>query len=230
MRSKFSGFATLFPTLVLIAGCATPVPSPDVDGWHPVALPGKKPTHYETVLKDGRPAWLASADASASMLRRKVNVDAAALRDVQFSWRVDALMPDTSVSEVDRSDASARVILAFDGDVSKLSARTRAMFELAHALTGEPPPYATLMYVWDAKAPVGSVIVNGRTDRVRKIVVDSGSAALTQWRLHRRDIAADFKLAFGEPPGALLAMGVMTDSDNSRQRTQAWYEVPRLVD
>ena len=45
---------------------------------------------------------------------------------------------------------------------------------LAEALTGERPPYATLVYVWDATAPVGTVIINPRSDRIRKIVVDSG--------------------------------------------------------
>jgi len=97
------------------------------------------------------------------------------------------------------------------------------MFELAQALSGEAPPYATLMYVWDAKAPIDTVIVNPRTDRIRKIVVDSGPTELKRWREHRRDVAADFRRAFGEEPGPLLALAVMTDSDNTRSRSRAWY-------
>jgi hypothetical protein len=97
------------------------------------------------------------------------------------------------------------------------------MLDLAEALTGEKPPYATLMYVWDAQAPVGTVIVNPRSDRIRKIVVDSGAAQLRRWREHRRDLAADFRLAFGEAPGTLLSVALMTDSDNTRSQALSWY-------
>ena len=97
------------------------------------------------------------------------------------------------------------------------------MFELAEALTGERPPYATLMYVWDATAPVGTVIINPRSDRIRKIVVDSGTAHLGRWRDHRRNLAADFQLAFGEAPGALTSMALMADSDNTQSMARSWF-------
>ncbi len=142
---------------------------------------------------------------------------------MSFSWWVQDLVADASVAEASREDAPARVLFAFTGDTSKLPARTRAMFDLAEALAGERPPYATLMYVWDTSAPVGSVIINPRSDRVRKIVVDSGPTKLRQWRDHQRDLAADFRLAFGEAPGALVSIAVMTDTDNTRSSAKAWY-------
>jgi hypothetical protein len=46
---------------------------------------------------------------------------------------------------------------------------------------------------------------------------------LNQWLDYQRDIAADFEQAFGEPPGALRGIGIMTDTDNTRSETQAWY-------
>ena len=39
---------------------------------------------------------------------------------------------------------------------------------------GEALPYATLMYVWSNRIPVGSVIGNPHTDRVHSIVVAVG--------------------------------------------------------
>jgi hypothetical protein len=221
---------TLALAAALLTACTTP-PLPDAPpadgvnakGWQAVLLPGKESTSYGWSVKDGRPALSASSDRSASMWRRRVDVPAAALREVSFSWWVEDLVPGASVAEQDREDAPARVLLAFGGDASKLPQRTRMMFDLAEALTGEPPPYATLMYVWDGSAPVGSVIVNPRTDRIRKIVVDSGPENLRRWREHRRDVVADFKLAFGEAPGPLQAIAVMTDTDNTRSRARAWY-------
>jgi hypothetical protein len=208
---------------LLLAGCASAPPPAADDGWHAVALPGKAATRYKRVLKDGRPAVLAVAERSASLWRQRLEPPRAVPGEVSFSWWAQALLEQASVADVDREDATARVVFGFGGDHARLSARTRMSFDLAEALTGERPPFATLMYVWDATAPVGSVIVNPRSDRIRKIVVDSGPEGLRRWREHRRDLAADFRRAFGEEPGPLQSVALMTDSDNTRGQARTWY-------
>ncbi|KQV60657.1 hypothetical protein ASC95_04245 [Pelomonas sp. Root1217] len=216
--------APAFSALALLAGCATTVaPPPAAEGWQPLALPGKKLTQYSWTEKEGRPALEAASDRSASIWRKRLEPARIGIGEVNFSWWVQSLIPGANVSDIDHEDAVARVIFGFSGDVDKLPLRTRMKFELAQALTGELPPYATLMYVWDSKLPVGTVVINPRSDRIRKIVVDSGPAELRRWREHRRDLAADFRLAFGEAPGPLTSMAVMTDSDNSRASARTWY-------
>lgn len=209
----------------LLAACATPTtpPPPSAEGWQPLALPGKKPTVYHWTEKDGRPALEASSERSASIWRKRVAPSPDSVGEVSFSWWAQGLIPNASVADIDREDAVARVIFGFGGDIGQLPLRTRMKFELAQALTGEVPPYATLMYVWDSKLPIGTVVINPRSDRIRKIVVDSGPSELHRWRDHRRDLAADFRRAFGEEPGPLISMAVMTDSDNSRASARTWY-------
>ena len=192
------------------------------------ALPGKRTTRYTPVMLEGRPVVHATADAAASVWRRKVRLEPAELGTVHFSWRVAALIERADLSDGDHSDSPARLILAFDGDHSRLSLRNQLTFDLAHAVTGEKPPFATLMYVWDTKAAPETVIHSGRTDRIRKIVVESGGGRLGKWHHYRRDIAADFRKTFGEEPGALLSVGLMTDADNTRARAEAWYGEVRL--
>lgn len=210
--------------LAVLAGCATSTPTPPTaDGWQALALPGKALTRYSWTEKDGRPALEANSERSASIWRRRLDPALTTVSEVHFSWWVQHLIPGANVSEVDHEDAVARVIFGFGGDIDSLPMRTRMKFELAQALTGEAPPYATLMYVWDSKLPVGTVVINPRSDRIRKIVVDSGPAELRRWRDHRRDLAADFRLAFGEAPGPLQSMAVMTDSDNNRGSARTWY-------
>lgn len=191
-------------------------------------IPGKEPTRYEWTEKDGRKALRAQSQGSASMWRKRVDANAPKASEVDFSWWVQDLVPNASVADIEREDASARVIFGFAGDISTLPARTRMMFDMAHALTGEAPPYATLMYVWDSQLPVGTVVVNPRSDRIRKIVVDSGPKHLRQWRQHRRNLKADFKLAFGEEPGRLTSVAVMTDSDNTKSQGNTWYGAVEL--
>ncbi len=221
-------FITL--TTALLCACSTPqqavlVPATVTSEaeWHEVRLPGKRATEYTWELFDGRRALAARSEDSASMMRRKLQVPPDRLGMLNFSWQVAEVLEGAHVGTADTEDAPARLLLAFGGDVSSLPMRTRMLFELTHALSGEAPPYATLMYVWDSKAPIDSLIVNPRTDRIRKIVVDSGPEGLKRWREHRRDVAADFRRAFGEEPGPLLAIAVMTDSDNTRSRSRAWY-------
>jgi hypothetical protein len=207
-----------------LGGCATrPTASVSADDWHDVPLPGKRKTDYRWEAQpDGR-VLVARADGSASMYRKRVNRPADTLRDVEFAWWVQSLPEGGDVSDSDATDAAARVLFAFGGDVSKLPPRTQTMFELARTLSGEAPPYATLAYVWDTAAPVGRVVVHPRTDRMRKIVVESGREGLRQWRRYRRSLAADYRLAFGEAPGPLLGVAVMTDGDNTRSRLVTRY-------
>lgn len=231
---------TLTMALLALSGCAgpatveddenwadevatAPAAPPSVDGWHGVALPGKPATQYTRTTQSGRMAVSARAERSASMWRRTFDQPRLAVGEVSFSWWVPQVLQGANVADIEREDAAARVLFAFAGDAAKLPLRTRLMFELAEALSGEKPPYATLMYVYEASAPVGSVIINPRSDRIRKIVLDSGTAGLGRWRDHRRDLAADFRLAFGEEPGPLLAVALMTDSDNTRSLAEAWY-------
>lgn len=198
-------------------------PARDLRGWHAVPLPGKRATVYHWVELDGGAAVHAQADRSASMLRRAVARAPGSLGEVEFAWHASALPPQGDVLQAETEDAAARVLFAFNGDEQRLTPRNRMLFDLARALTGESLPFATLMYVWDARAPVGAVIVNPRSDRVRKIVVESGAAGLGQWRHYRRNLVDDYRLAFGKTPGTLLAVALMTDGDNTSSQLSTWY-------
>jgi Protein of unknown function (DUF3047) len=225
---------------MLLSGCSSVAPTKTADvrdaepapaalDWAAVDLPGKRSTRYTALVRDGRPAVHAKSESAASFLRRAVRLEADQLRTVQFSWRVEELIAEADMSDRDTDDSPVRVILAFDGDHSQLSMRNRMTFDLAHAVTGERPPYATLMYVWDNKAPTETVIHSGRTDRIRKIVVESGGGRLGQWHDYERDIVADYRRSFGEAPGRLISVGLMTDSDNTRSRAEAWYGEVRVA-
>jgi hypothetical protein len=206
-----------------LGGCATAPAPAAAEGWHDVPLPGKRKTDYRwESQREGR-VLVATADHSASMYRKRLSPAPATLHEVEFSWWVQSLPDGGDVAHSDFTDAAASILFAFGGDLSKLSSRNQTMFELARTLTGEAPPYATLGYVWDTAPPVGRVVVHPRSDRIRKIVVESGTAGLRQWKRYRRPLAEDFRLAFGEAPGPLLAVAVMTDGDNTRSRLVTRY-------
>lgn len=232
--------AVVILVLCGLMACTSPVPptppapqAPMATGpwqsWQSFGLPGKRDTRYETRLDGGRSVVHAQADRSASMFRRQLRIDPAEVTRVQFSWRVASLIADADLSDADTSDSPVRLVFAFDGDHGRLSPRNRMLLDLAQVLTGEPAPYATLMYVWDNRAVTESVILGPRTDRIRKIVLESGSAHLGQWRHYERDLRADFRRAFGEDPGALIGVALMTDADNTASRASGQYGEVRLL-
>ena len=194
-----------------------------IANWQHQVFPGKQPTRYAYAREGDRDAIQSFAQSSASALRHKVFLSFEQLGQLQFSWKVPDLIPNADMAMRDADDSPARVVLVFDGDRNKFSVKNAMLSELAQTLTGEPMPYATLMYVWcNTRAP-GTVIINPRTDRIRKLVVESGKGRLNQWLDYQRDIAADFEQAFGEPPGALLGIGIMTDTDNTHSKAHSWY-------
>jgi hypothetical protein len=194
-----------------------------VTQWLHRTFPGKASNQFAYLQLDGRKAMGVKSSGSASMLRKVVSIEPAQLDAVRFSWKVPALITDADMALRDKDDSPVRLVLAFDGDRSKLSARDRMLSELANALTGEDMPYATLMYVWCNKREPGSVVMNPRTDRIRKLVLESGPNKLNRWIDYERDIRADYRQAFGEEPGRLIAVGIMTDTDNTQSTAQAWY-------
>lgn len=191
--------------------------------WQHYKLPGKQPSQFSYVRKDGRHAMAAHSSSSASMVRQAVRIEPAELGSVRFSWKVPDLIAQADMALRETDDSPVRIVLAFEGDRSRFSGKNAMLSELARTLTGEEMPYATLMYVWCNTRPPGSVIVNPRTDRIRKLVVESGAGRLRQWVDYERNIRADYEKAFGESPGALVGIGIMTDTDNTRGTTQAWY-------
>jgi hypothetical protein len=197
--------------------------------WEVVRIPGKVATQYSVVRLSNRRTLMASAASSASMLRKDLRIEPEQLNALNFSWQIQKLIEGADMAQRDYDDSPVRLVLAFDGDRSQFSPKNAMLSELTHALTGQPMPYATLMYVWCNQRPVNSVIQNPRTDRIRKIVVESGAGRLNQWTSYERNIRADYEKAYGEAPGALIGIGIMTDSDNTRSHAQAWYGPIQLI-
>lgn len=202
-------------------------------GWAQRTFPGKASTLYRIEAASDLPGEAqvlrTEADGSASMFFRRLDPAAPQPGRVSFGWKVERLPEAASLADRTTEDSAVRVILAFDGNHATLPRRDRMLFELAQAVTGEAPPYAMLMYVWDVTAVRGAIISSNSTSRIRKIVLDGADTPLNRWHLHERDFVADFQRAYGEAPGPLIGVGVMSDADNTDSRVIAWYAPVRLL-
>lgn len=213
---------------MILGACSSPPtfqkPTSEQHSWRAVKIPAKAPTEYRVETAPDRGLVLAAyADQSASAWRHTVDKHPQELGKVRFSWKAQNLPPLADIGESGRTDAAVRVIFAFDGDAAKLTAKQRMLMEFVATISGETPPYATLIYTWDAIRPVDSLVLHPRLDRIRKWVLQSGDQKLGEWLNYERDLVNDFRLAFDEEPGKLLWIAFMTDSDNTKSIVNAWY-------
>ncbi len=193
-------------------------------GWQPWIILRSKPlTQYALVENHGKVVLRAQARTSASGLYREIHVNPRRHPVLGWRWRVDAPVPGADPRQRSAEDAPARILVAFTGDRDKLDFAERTNMALAKALSGQQLPYATLMYVWSDQLPVGTLVRNPHTSRIRMVVAASGPARPGAWTTIERNVLEDYRRAFGEEPGDVYAVGVMTDTDNTAGEAVAYY-------
>lgn len=193
-------------------------------GWEPWVLSRfKRPTTYRLIRQNGHSVVHAQAEQSASGLVHRLALDPLSQPILQWHWKVDALIGSADNTVRHLEDSPVRIAISFDGDPEKLPLKERVFFDNMRLLTGQQLPYATLMYIWENRAPVNSVIDNLHTARIKMIVAESGPGRLGRWQRLMRNIVNDYRHAFGEEPGRIIAVGLMTDTDNTGETAEAWY-------
>ncbi len=199
-------------------------------GWHFYRIaPNKKNTVYRLENYQGRTVLSANSKTSASGLAVKLKPRLA--QNLWLKWEWKATSPITTADNTERihDDAPLRILVAFDGNKSKLTLKEKMTFEMANLISGQELPYATLMYIWSGKSAVNTILDNPHTSRIKMIVVDSGWDKLGQWHVHQRDLAADFQEAYGEAPGEVIGVALLTDTDNTKSETKAFYGDIELI-
>ncbi len=191
-------------------------------GWDAfVVSPFASPTEYRLV--EGNPGVVleARADGSASGLYRRIRIDPARYPVVEWRWRVLQPLTHADPRVPAKDNSPARLVISFHGDEGRLDIQERFTARLYKALTGSRLPYAMLMYVWSSDAPVETLAPSGYTGKIQMIVVDGSRDG--DWHAFRRNVLEDYRRAFGEDPWDIVAVGVMTDSDNSRETARTQY-------
>lgn len=174
----------------------------DLSDWQKKAFAGE--TRYSLEKSDGRLALRADSSAAASGRYREVNVDLNKTPILNWTWKIGGILTGNDERTRAGDDYPARVYVVFSGGV--MFWRTRA-----------------INYVWSNKQPVGNSWPNAFTSRAHMIAIASGAERVGQWVSERRDVLADYRRAFGEEPGPVDAVAIMTDTDNTGKDITAWY-------
>jgi hypothetical protein len=233
--------ALVISVAALLASCATvEQPAPDASvstevtpfsqaapgkelprGWKPWSLSRlKKLSQYELVRDGDSTVMKATARNSASGLIHYLHVDPSVYPMLTWKWKLSELPPVTDDSP---DDSPVRVVVSFGGDLEKLSFSDRMFYTNFRLFTGHQLPYAALMYIWGTRSPLDTITPIKQTDRIKRIVVERGRDGLGQWHELTRDVREDFRRAFGEDPGPIISVGIMTETDESTHDIEAYY-------
>lgn len=194
------------------------------DGWKPLTFQKiEKHTTYTLARDNGMVVIRAVAEASASGLTREIKINPKEYPVVQWRWKVMNILKKGDVHRKEGDDYPARIYITFEYDPSKVSFFEKTKYEAIRLLYGEYPPLAAINYIWESKAPVGTMVPNPYTDRAMMFVVESGSAKLEQWVSEERNVYEDYKRAFKEEPPMISGVAIMTDTDNTGESAIAYY-------
>jgi hypothetical protein len=200
------------------AGSALP------EGWAPLTFSKiKQHTRYEMIEDESLTVVKAVSNASASGIIRKIKIDPRQYPIIKWRWKVSNIYQNGNVTQKSGDDYPARIYIGFEYDPDKVSLIEKAKFTAIKLIYGEYPPIGAINYIWESKAPVGTIVPNPYTDRVRMIVVESGKQNLNTWRQEERNIYEDYFTAFGEEPPMISGVSIMTDSDNTGESAVSYY-------
>jgi Protein of unknown function (DUF3047) len=165
-----------------------------------------RPTYDFTVVEqEGHRVVHLKSAADSSTVSKDIKgvVRLAETPVLEWTWKVTALPKGADARSAATDDEAAQLYVVWP--------------RFPHAVRSR-----IIGYIWDATAPVGSVVKSQKTPTVTYVVVRSGPADLGKWVTERRDVRADFKQIYGEDsedPGA-VAFGI--DSDDVKGTAESY--------
>jgi hypothetical protein len=167
-----------------------------------------EPPRFE-IARDGTdPVVRIGGTGQAAWFYRPVNEPLAKDHRLRWSWRVLRAPVGASLSERARDDSPIRVYVTF-GKLGGLRGRSgRVIF---YSFSGD-----------DSAGYSGRSHVSARLH----VIGMDGEAAIGTWRDHQVDPVADYRRIWGREPEPITAIGLMQDTDQTRQMAVA--EVRRL--
>jgi hypothetical protein len=209
------------------------LPSPDTPAWRPLTLRGVERgtdyasgAHPEAREPGAAGIVVASSNCGASGLvlpLEDLEVDLAATPWLHWRWRVDLGLDlrdeERNEQSKDGDDFAARVYVMFHLDPARTSIFERLRHRVARAFYGDAMPGSALNFVWTSRLAPGTTWDNPYAPSAKMIALATGPGR--EWRSEAVDVVSQYRDHFGAEPPRMQGIALMSDTDNSCQRTQA---------
>ena len=186
-------------------------------------------TRYSLESFEGMEVAKAESNCGASGL--VLRLDAIRLDQtplLSWRWRVDRGLDLLQEQTKAEDDFAARVYIMFELDKARASTLQRLRHRLAELIYGSDIPGSALNFVWTSRLPAGTVWDNPFEPSAKMIALAQGTS--TSWRTEIVDVVARYRELFRTPIPPAMGLAIMSDSDNSCQRTEARFADFKFMD
>jgi len=192
-----------------------------MDNWEDLHFE-KIERHSTYEVKDS--ILIAKSDDSASGIKFKKNYDIFKYPVLKFAWKINNIYEKGNALEKDGDDYPIRIYIMFEYNPEKAGFWQAVKYDLAKSIYGEYPPHSSLNYIWSNKVQEDKIITSPYTDQAKMVVLDSSVTHLNKYRVHEVNVLEDYKKAFGENPPKNVTIAIMTDSDNTHEKSLSYID------
>ena len=192
---------------------------PDLDkaGWRAISFPGITPASFKATSSSSLEV---STDSAAGLLCLALERTRWQDRKARWRWRVRQGVPATDLTTRGADDRALGIYFVFGAaeDASKSPM----------ALLGSTTATA-LVYVFGGDKPRGRILPSPHMgERGKFLVLRPADTQKSVWFDEAVDLGVDHVRAFARPASLLLAVIIMSDSDDTRSRNRADIEALAL--
>jgi hypothetical protein len=161
-------------------------------------------TSYSIKQIDNITALKSHSQAAASALYRNIDINIKETSFLNWSWRVENILPGLEERSKDGDDYPARIYVVFKGKYFFTKPRS-------------------LIYVWSSNQPKESVWPSAYDSGSIMIAARSNEDKTGRWYHEKRNIKQDILKMFGVDINEIQMVAIMTDSDQSGLDVTSWY-------
>jgi hypothetical protein len=172
---------------------------------------GKLPADWQMKVNHGKPDITVCPEADSSCLHlksvkasfaleRAVDVDPSQMPYLTWNWKAAQLPAGGDFRKAATDDQAAQVLVAFDDK-------------------------RVLSYIWDSSAPKGSEQKTGFIPllHVYAIVCQSGAADANRWIAENRNVAADYRRAYGRSAPHVKGLRIQINSQHTGTVAESYF-------
>jgi hypothetical protein len=161
---------------------------------------------------------------SLTFLKKTVNIDIQDYPVVSWRWKVENTLERNDERTVRGDDHPIRIFFVFEPDKQKqtLWFRTKRVLFL-DIVHGHPVGGRFTEYLWSSHLETGEIIKDPSKPMQKLIVVEGGSENLGKWIKYERNLYEDFKMLYKEEPRKLIYIGIINDTDQTKQKATSYF-------
>ena len=155
-----------------------------------------------SIEKDGPRTVLHAFSAGHNLcLGKKMPLSLSEFPFLKWSWKA-VVLPEGAREDVKKkNDSAAGIIIGMKRGLS----------------------FRAIKYVWSSSLAVGSIVQDSPDAYDKVIVLQSGASRIGTWISQKVNLREDIRRCFGDRFSRIEGLSIMTDSDNTHSRAEAFY-------